>query len=211
MRTTVAASSNNGTLQQTLEPENSRASAAHTVLFYKDDAELLDTLAQSVCAAVTAGNSAIVIATADHHDALFARLKGLCSEAYDAILEARLFLLDAEETIARFMLDGQPDPALFADVLGANINQLVANARGENPSVFVFGEMGPLLWEQGNHAAALRLEQFGNQLLASCPANILCAYSTRLFPDGTQPHPAAEICALHSCVISPKNPSCSFP
>ena len=202
MRTVIATSSSNGTLRQPLVPENSYTS---TALFYEDDSDLLDTLAESVCTAVMAGNSAIVIATAAHHAGLFARLKSRCIEAYTAILEARLFLLDAEETLARFMVDGQPDPALFAQTLNPNIAQLAANARGETRSIFMFGEMAALLWDQGRHDAALQLEKLRNQLLASCSANVLCAYPARLFAAGTHPHPAAQISAHHSCIIPPQN------
>jgi hypothetical protein len=211
MSTGAATLSSNNTLRQPLVPEKSHTSAAHTVLFYEDDSELFDILTQSVCTAVMAGNSVIVIATAAHHAELFPRLKERCIEAYTAIVEARLLLMDAEETLARVMVDGQPDPTLFARVVGPQIEQLVANARGENPAIFIFGEMVALLWEQGRHDAALRLEHLSNELLASCPASILCAYPTQLFAAGPHPHPAAEICALHSCVIPPQYVSGSLP
>ena len=204
MRTIATTSSSNDTLRQSFAQENPYTS---TALFYEDDADLLDTLAESVCTAVTAGNSAIVIATPAHHAGLSAPLKGRCIEAYPAIFEDRFFLLDAEETLARFMVDGQPDPALFAKILGPIIVQLAANARGESPSIFMFGEMGALLWEQGSHDAALQLEKVQNILLASFSANILCAYPAHLLAGGAHLHPAAEICALHSRVIPPQNGS----
>jgi hypothetical protein len=220
MRTNAAASSKNSTRLQPLEPENSHTSASHAVLFYEHDSELLDTLAQSVSTAIMAGNSAIVIATRAHHNQLSALLKSRSVETYAAVLESRLFLLDAEETLARFMVDGQPDSARFAQALGPTIAQLVANARGESPSTFIFGETAPLLWEQGKYDAALRLEQLANELLASSSANILCAYPTRLFAGETHTSFAAEICGLHSCVIpsqdrsgprSTENPSPTIP
>ena len=198
MRVKSDMTSYKSTLQQPLVPEN-----LHTVQFYEVDSDLLDTLAQSVCTAIMADNSAIVIATAAHHAGLFTRLKGHGIEVHAAILEARLFLLDAVEIVARLIVDGQPDPSLFAQDLGPNIAQLTANARGESPSVFIFGEIVALLWEQGRYDAALSIEQIGNQLLASCSANILCAYPARLFADPTHSRSVAEICALHSCVIPP--------
>jgi len=207
----AAPSSSNGTLTQPHAQNSPQTSATHTVLFYEEDSELLDILAQSVSTAIMAGNSALVVATRAHHNQLSAVLKSRSVETYTAVLESRLFLLDAEETLARFMVDGQPDSARFAQALGPTIAQLVANARGESPSTFIFGETAPLLWEQGNYAAALQIEQLGNELLASCSANILCAYPTRLFDGGTHPRSAAEICALHSSVIPPQDRSEPIP
>lgn len=204
MRTIPATSPSNNTPRKPLVTNSSYTS---TALFYEDDSGLLDTLAEAVCTALMAGNSAMVVATAAHHTGLFARLKSRCIDAYAAIFEARLFLMDAEETLARFMVDGQPDPTLFAQTLNPNIAQLAANARGVTPSIFMFGEVAALLWDQGRHDAALQLEKLRNQLLASCSANVICGYPARLFAAETHAHPAAEISAHHSRVIPPQNRS----
>ncbi len=206
----AALSSNNGTLRQPLELENAPPSADHTVIFYEEDSELLDALAESIRSTVIAGNSVLVIATPAHHTGLFNRLKGRCPEAYAAIIEARFFLVDAEETIGRFMVDGLPDPDRFNHILRPYIAHLAANARGENPSIFMFGEMAALLWEQGKYDAALHVEKLRNQLLASCSVNNVCAYPVRIFADGTR-DPATATRALYSCVVPPQNSSCSFP
>ncbi len=52
---------------------------------------------------------------------------------------------------------------------------------GEKP-IRIFGELVALLWQQGNHTAALHLETLWNELCPGVhPFSLLCAYPLSLF------------------------------
>ena len=187
----------------TLVPSNS---AGHTLLFYEDDSALLDGLSQSICTAICSGNSALVVATAAHHDSLAYSLRARCPDAHIAILEGRLFLLDADETLSKIMVNGQLDPDLCISVIGNYIEMLSAAARGEGPKVFAYGELVSILWERGNQTAALHLELLCRQLVEHSPLlQLCCGYPLRLFPNDTGPTPILKIETRRTRVLLSKD------
>lgn len=186
------------TPSQSLAPSNP---GAHTLIFYEDDSALLDGLSQSICTAICAGNSVLVVATAAHHNGLEAHLRERCVDAHRAIIEGRLFLLDADEILSKIMVNGQLDPDRSVTVMGNYIAMLAAAARGENPHVFAFGELVALLWERGNHNAALHLELLCRQIVENLPLQLCCGYPMRLFPSDTGPTPILEISTRRTRVL----------
>jgi hypothetical protein len=188
---------------QPLAPSNS---PGHTLIFYEDDSALLDGLSQSICSAICSGNSAIVVATAAHHNGLGTFLRARCSNAYSAIIEGRLFLLDADETLSKIMVNGQLDPDLCISIMGNYIAMLAAAARGEGPKVFAFGELVSVLWERGNQAAALHLELLCRQLVEHTPIlQLCCGYPLHLFPTDNGPTPILEIEARRTRLLLSKD------
>lgn len=83
------------------------------------------------------------------------------------------------ETLARFLVDGRPDQALFRSVVGEAIPAVRAQAA--TGSVRAFGEMVSLLWDEGRHQAAARLEELWNDTLAESCCSLFCAYRIDLF------------------------------
>ena len=95
--------------------------------------------------------------------------------------------------MARFLVDGHPDPDLFAGFVAA-----LVPAGGRRP-VSAFGEMVALLWERGEVAAALELESLWNTVIARHPVRLLCAYSGDLLADAELAD-VAPMCGLHDHV-----------
>jgi MEDS: MEthanogen/methylotroph, DcmR Sensory domain len=173
-------------------PESTNSSS-HTLIFYEDDLALIDSLSQSVCSIICSGNSAIVIATASHHDGLAVQLRERCPNAYTAVIEGRLFLLDAEEILSKLIVNGRLDPDRCLSVMGNYITTLFAAARTKKPQVFAFGELVALLWERGNHAAALQLELLCTKLIEIPSLQLVCGYPLRLFPSDISATPILGI------------------
>ena len=69
-------------------------------------------------------------------------------------------MLDAERTLARFMANGMPQWLPFREAIGG----LIAELRLRHPTVCAYGEMVDVLWQRGEREAALRLEQYWNEL-----------------------------------------------
>ena len=104
------------------------SSAGHSVQFYEDDSFLLDGLSRYIGAALVAGDSAIVIATQNHRDRLCERLQAGGLDLTKTIEEGRFVSLDAAQTLAQFMVDGQPEVSRFQQVIGSTISQLSSSA-----------------------------------------------------------------------------------
>jgi signal transduction histidine kinase len=185
--------------------------ASHTAQFYADDSFLLDELTRFIGTALIAGHSAVIIATKAHREGLALRLqsrdldltKATVTKATvtKAIDEGRYIALDASETLAKFMINGCPDAALFTETVGSILTQAVTAARGKQSQVVAFGEMVALLWGQGNPQAALLLEELWNNLLPAYPVSLRCAYPMSGFHRGDDADLFRKICSAHSDVI----------
>ena len=172
---------------------------SHTVIFYQEDSHLLDQLSMYVGAVLLRGESAILIITREHRDALLARLKaaGVVTETVSG--QGRFQCLDAEETLARIMMDGQPQANCFEDVLGGAIEALSRSTAGKR--VHAFGEMVAVLCAQGRRDAAIQLEQLWNRLSTTHAFQLHCAYPMSLFSQATDAQGLEKICKEHSHVI----------
>jgi hypothetical protein len=76
----------------------------------------------------------------------------------------QMTVLDAEELLSRFMRDGMPHPPTFLGLAADIVGQ--ARAGGRYPRVRWWGEMVNLLWERGNVAASMKLEDLFDQYVA---------------------------------------------
>jgi hypothetical protein len=171
------------------------APCAHVVQIYEDDKVFLDNLASFVWDGLKNAEAVIVIATPAHREGLAHRLRtrGL-SVAY-AQAKDDLIMLDAEETLSKFLIDGWPNDDMFDNVIG----DLIANARRGGRKVRAFGEMVALMWAEGYCGATIRLEHLWTDLCKKQGFSLFCAY-----PKAGLTHNANEdierICALHSAV-----------
>ena len=176
-------------------------STGHVVQFYSDDAFLLEALSKLVGTALVAGNASVVIATQSHLDDLADRLAGRALSVTKAAREGRYIALNAAETLAKFMRDGQPDGDLFQAVIGPVLTRAGAAAVSPEPRIVAFGEMVALLWAEGNIDAAIRLEQLWNDLARQHTFSLHCAYPLTGFRDETHAAPFLKICSEHSAVV----------
>jgi anti-sigma regulatory factor (Ser/Thr protein kinase) len=154
----------------------------HVVQFYESDADLI-----ARAGAFLAGDDVPVVIATEPHRAAFAAALG---EREDAIL------LDAAETLARFMSDGRIDRAAFDAVIGGVIREAAASGR----PVRAFGEMVALLWERGDLTGAIELETLWNGLRAAIPFSLYCAYPSASVHGGEHAAELERICQAHTAV-----------
>lgn len=167
----------------------------HIVQFYRDDAYLIESVGAYIAASLEAGESAMIIATPGHREALAQSLGDRGIETERAIARGQLLLLDARETLGLFMADGMPDASLFQATVGKIVDESLAAWKRMRS----FGEMVALLWADGNREGALRLEQLWNRLGASRPFTVFCAYHKDSF--GAEAGPYKEVCHEHTHVL----------
>jgi len=182
-------------------PWNTPRSKGHSVQFYEEDSYLLEGLSRFIGAAILAGDAALIITTKSHRDGLLTHLKRRGLDLKLAMSEGRFLSFDAAETLAKFMVDGTPDPALFAEEAGSSIARLASTESGQTRRVAVFGEMVALLWTDGKFEAAIRLEQLWNELAGTHSFQLHCAYPLSQFSKQEDTEKIQEICAEHSHVV----------
>ena len=175
----------------------------HDVQFYADDAFLLDSLVAFVGKSLGLGGAAIIVATKAHRDGLSQRLEAGGIPLAAAIQHGRYIALDAGQTLAAFMKEGMPDKGLFTRVVGDIVTWAAGHAN--EAKVAIFGEMVALLWQEGNAAAAIRLEQFWNELAETHSFSLLCGYPLAGFNREHHRDSFDKICSEHHVVIPAEN------
>jgi len=173
----------------------------HLVEFYETDEFLVDAVSEFVGSSLRDGDAAIVIATATHRRAFEAALNASGIEVAAAV--DRYLALDAAELLEKLMVNGAPNAARFRDTIGVLIEHAAADGR----QVRVFGEMVALLWNAGELASTIALEDLWNDRQATHQLAKLCAYPLHAFDDEASTKAFEDICERHTTVI----PSDSYP
>ncbi|MEN3331811.1 MAG: hypothetical protein V7641_1176, partial [Blastocatellia bacterium] len=168
----------------------------HFVHFYETDRFLIDLLSHFIGTGLSAGDACLVVATKAHREDLDERLTASGVDVAAAKACGQFLSLDAAETLSKFLVDGSPEPERFKEVVGGLLAQ-AAVGRG----VRAFGEMVALLWAQGNHSGAIRLEALWNELRRTQPFSLFCAYPVNSFAGETMTAQLSGVCGEHTCVI----------
>ena len=172
---------------------------SHTVQFYENEAFLAAAVTDFIAAGLAIGESAVVIATRPHLEAIRAGLSAERVDVDTAHRRGRLTLLDAHETLSRLMVGAMPDAARFRAVIAPVVEKAIR--RSERPVVRLYGEMVDLLWKDRNADAALRLEDLWNELGESFQFSLLCGYAMDAFSASGDAEAFREICGRHTHVI----------
>ena len=169
-------------------------SGHHGVQFYNDSHKLCTSVADFLGDGIAAGQPLVVIATPKHRQAVVNELQSRHFGVEALLRDGGMVLLDARETLDRFMVDGMPDQQKFEEAVGA----LIGEVRRGRPDCVIraYGEMVDVLWRAGNARAATRLEVLWNDLAEKHPFSLLCGYSMGNFYKETQG--MQHVCDLHT-------------
>ncbi len=171
----------------------------HVVQFYLSDDEMVETAGRHLADAIGSGSLAIVIATPVHVRAFAAWLAAAGIDVAAAVADGSYVVLDAGETLQRFLVDGRPDARRF----DAEIGELVRSAAAGGRRVCAYGEMVALLWGEGKVNAAIQLESLWNELSTRVPFSLFCSYPSVSATGEDQTEELAQVCCMHSAVIGP--------
>jgi len=171
--------------------------SAHFVQFYETDEYLIDSIAEFIGSGLNTGDAYIVITSKANQERLKERWKAEGLDLVTAHTHGQYIALDAAETLSKFMVDGLPEAERFAEVVGG----LIVQAAQGRDKVRIYGDMVAVLWAEGNHAAAIRLEELWNELQHTTPFSLFCAYPMHDFAGEAYGMPLVEICKTHSHVI----------
>jgi hypothetical protein len=146
----------------------------HIVQLYQDQEFLNRAVCRFAAGAIENGEGVILVPTAAHWDAFRPRMESLGVNVKAAQERGQLTVVDADTLLPQFMSHAMPDAPVFLG-LAADV---IANARGDGqyPKVRWWGEMVNILWEQGNAAASMSLEDQFDRLAHDHDIAIFCSF-----------------------------------
>jgi signal transduction histidine kinase len=171
----------------------------HVVQFYDDETFLFETVALFLRSGLEVGEAALMIARPRHLDGI---LQALGRATYESAADSnRLVLIDAEALLARLTVGDELVESFLTDALARVFASFAATPRA-HPGIRVFGEMVDLLWERGQPAAAIRLEELWCDIVSRHPQlSVVCSYSMRDFYKSDATSGFGDVCRLHTHVL----------
>lgn len=166
----------------------------HVVVFYASDREFTQTAGEFLGGALGTEGVAVVIATPSHRLALEAWMEKAGVDVAAARAHGLYIELDAVATLARFMINGWPDPAAFWQV----ISPVIQRASGTAWPVSVCCEIVALLWESGQAGAAIDAEALWNEMASRYSFSLLCAYPAQSVSTPELSDALTQVCLAHT-------------
>ncbi len=146
----------------------------HIVQLYQDQQFLNRAVCRFAASALANGEGVILVPTAAHWEAFKPRLEAEGVDIHAAQDCGQLTIADADELLPQFMRDAMPDAPVFLGLAGDVIAQ--ARGGGRYPKVRWWGEMVNVLWERGDVAASMQLEDQFDHLAHEHEIAIFCSF-----------------------------------
>jgi hypothetical protein len=169
----------------------------HAVELYLDDAALTERVGRFVVAGFEAREPVLLVATPAHVELFKETLAAHGWDGERVAREQTLLVADAQSTLERIAVDGQPSRDLFREIVAALLDE--AQAGGRYPPR-VYGEMVDLMHSAGDTATAIRLEELWNELGETRAFSLLCGYRLDILDLGELMTAVPHICRVHSRV-----------
>jgi hypothetical protein len=171
----------------------------HVVQLYQDE----DFLSRAVCrfagGALANGEGIILVPTQAHWNAIRPRLEAEGVDVKAARERGQLTVVDADECLPRFMRNSMPDSSIFLGLAADVIGQARAGVRYQK--VRWWGEMVNVLWERGNAAASMNLEDQFDHLAKEHDIAIFCSFLMDNFNGEVHTHMLPRLGTNHSHLI----------
>ncbi|HMF77164.1 MAG TPA: MEDS domain-containing protein [Bryobacteraceae bacterium] len=183
--------------EKLLEQPHSRG---HFVQLYEaDEGALTRNVGLYLWEGLRRGDGVLVIATPEHQELFSTHLNDLGADITALVESRQLVFCDAQQTLNRFMLDGQPDWHAFESVIGEAMRR-VRPVRGAE-GLRAYGEMVGILWKARQFASASRLEHLWNRLLEQSSFSLYCAYAIDVFGKEFQVANLDSVLSTHTHLI----------
>jgi PAS domain S-box-containing protein len=181
-------------LAQTAEPSE------HLVQFYDADrAAWAKSVGRYLAEGLTRGEAVLIIATPEHNKAITRQLNILGCDPDSNAYRGRLAFCDAAQTLAKFMLAGEPDWDRFQRTIGGEMRRLIS--RSLDGRFRAYGEMVGVLWSAREFSSAIRLEEYWNRLLRSTKFKLFCGYPIDIFTDDFNHADVDAVVCAHTHVL----------
>ena len=147
----------------------------HIAQLYRHEEQLAETASHYISEGLQRGEAVVVVATAAHWTRFVSRLAtNRTVDLVDVVMKGQLRIMDAEVALSAIMSDGMPQWASFRERAG----EIIERSRKRFGMVRIYGEQADILWQKGARQAAVRLDEFWNELGRQHAFSLLCAYRT---------------------------------
>jgi hypothetical protein len=147
----------------------------HLAQFYGLDHEsLVVNVGRYLREGLERGDALIVITTPEHHEAFARQLAKGGAGGPLAVGWDRVLFLDSASTQAKIMANGELDLGSVRKVVHEALGE--AREHATSNGVRVYGDMVGHLWQGGEYAASIALEEFWNDLVSASGLHAFCGY-----------------------------------
>jgi hypothetical protein len=146
----------------------------HIVQLYQDQEFLNRAVCRFAAGALANGEAVILVPTQEHWNSFRPRLQAEGVDVTAAQNRGQLTVVDADELLPKFMRNAMPDAPIFLGLAADVINRARGGSRC--PKVRWWGEMVNVLWERGDVAASMDLEDQFDQLAHGHDIAIFCSF-----------------------------------
>lgn len=167
----------------------------HVVQLFDSSRSLADSVSTFLINGLERGENVLLVVMPEHRELLTRRLDEAGWMVRRLIAANRLVILDAGQTLDKFMRHDTPNPVAFDEVVGSLVHRLSAGKR-----LWIYGEMVDVLVARGNHRGAQQLEAIWNGLGTRECFSLFCGYASGHFGDPRTAKALAGICAAHDHV-----------
>jgi len=175
----------------------------HIVQLYQDDEFLGEAVSHFAAEGLVRRESIIIVATASHWDDISRRLHHKGFDIADLVRRGQLTVLDADETLPKFLVDSMPDARTFKDLAQTTIKK--ARAGNYYPRVRWWGEMVNVLYVNGNGRGSNRLEELFDEVAHEESIAIFCSFLMDKFDRNVYDGPLQNVCRTHAHLIPTEN------
>ena len=169
----------------------------HFVQFYETEEYLVESVGAFLAPALLGGDAALLICTPDHRPRIERELTARGVDVSEASRRGQYVARDAAEALSAVTPHEAPERDRLVELVGGWVDELSRDW----PRVRAFGEMVTLLRRESNRDGACHLEELWNELAASRPLALLCAYPLAEFADEKASDTFTRICSAHSRVL----------
>ena len=146
----------------------------HIVQLYQDQDFLNRAVCRFAAAALANGEGLILVPTLAHWNAFRPRLEAGGVDVKAARDRGQLTVVDADEFLPSFMRGTMPDAPVFLGLATEVITR--ARGAGRYPKMRWWGEMVNVLWERGDVAGSMSLEDLFDQLGHEQDVALFCSF-----------------------------------
>jgi hypothetical protein len=170
----------------------------HFAQLHSEKADLVASVGMFLKTGILRGQGVVLIASRGATDDYLSYVDREGIDIEKSRRSGQFVVKNAEDTLAGFMVADMPDWARFRRLVGSILEEVQAFGRSTTRA---YGEMVNVLWREGKPLAAVRLEEYWNELARLYPFSLFCGYMLDSHDDATYQQPLAEIGRTHSHII----------
>jgi hypothetical protein len=171
----------------------------HIVQLYRDEDFYGEAISHFAAEGIAKDESVILVATKPNWANLSGRLERKGLDVATLRRRGQLTVLDADETLPKFIVDGMPDGKTFKGIAEATIEK--ARDGGKFERVRWWGEMVNVLYINGNERGSTRLEELFDEVAHEQSIAIFCSFLMDKFDPLIYHGAFANLCRTHAHVI----------